>query len=94
MERRTRQGRARRRRIDNRYRRHLSINPKTNVTPAKALELAIEGETHEYTDRYPGFRNAAVAGGNTDAGKEYDDQIAELKEHAAQFRAVFDRLAA
>ena len=58
------------------------------------MELAIEGETHEYTDMYPGFRNAAVAEGNTDAVKEYDEQIVESKEHAVQFRAVFDRLAA
>ena len=62
--------------------------------PAKALALAIEGETHEYTDMYPGCRSAAIAEGNTDAGKEYDEQIVESKEHAAQFRAVFDKLAA
>ena len=36
--------------------------PAAKVTPAKALELAIEGETCEYTEMYPSFRHAAVAG--------------------------------
>ena len=67
--------------------------PKANVTPAKALELAIEGETYEYTEMYPGFRNAAVAEGNDGAVKEIDEQIAESKEHAALFKAVLDKAA-
>ena len=58
------------------------------------MALAIEGEIHEYTDMYPGFRSAAVAEGNTNTVKEYDKQIVESKEHAAQFRAALDKLAA
>ena len=57
------------------------------------MELAIEGETHEYTDMYAGFRNAAVPEGNTDALKEYDEQIVESKEYAAQFKAVLEKAA-
>ena len=67
--------------------------PKANMTPAKALQFAIEGETYEYTEMYPSFRNAAVAEGRTDAVAEIDEQIAESKEHAAMFKAVLDKAA-
>jgi len=67
--------------------------PKANVTPAKALELAIEGETYEYTEMYPSFRNAAVAEGHAAAVKEIDEQIAESKEHAEMFKAVLEKAA-
>ena len=67
--------------------------PKANMTPAKALQLAIEGETYEYTEMYPSFRNAAVAEGHAAAVKEIDAQIAESKEHAEQFKAVLEKAA-
>jgi len=67
--------------------------PKANVTPAKALQLAIEGETYEYTEMYPSFRNAAVAEGHSAAVKEIDGQIAESKEHAELFKAVLEKAA-
>ena len=65
--------------------------PKANMTPAKALQFAIEGETYEYTEMYPSFRNAAVAEGNDAAVKEIDEQIAESKEHAEMFKAVLEK---
>ncbi|WP_394789700.1 rubrerythrin family protein [Rhodoferax sp.] len=67
--------------------------PAANMTPAKALQFAIEGETYEYTEMYPGFRNAAIAEGRADAVKEIDEQIAESKEHAAMFKAVLEKAA-
>ena len=67
--------------------------PQAHMTPAKALQFAIEGETYEYTEMYPSFRNAAVAEGNTAAVKELDEQIAESKEHAAMFKAVLEKAA-
>lgn len=67
--------------------------PKSNMTVAKALEMAIEGETYEYTEMYPSFRNAAVAEGRADAVKEIDEQIAESKEHAEMFKAVLEKAA-
>ena len=67
--------------------------PKTSMTPAKALQFAIEGETYEYTEMYPSFRNAAVAEGRADAVAEIDEQIAESKEHAEMFQAVLDTAA-
>lgn len=54
----------------------------------KCLELAIEGETHEYTTMYPDFQRAAEIEGNTNAVLEAKAQIAESKEHAEQFKKV------
>ena len=67
--------------------------PQVNMSVAKALEMAIEGETYEYTEMYPSFRNAAVAEGRADAVAEIDEQIAESKEHAAMFKAVLEKAA-
>jgi rubrerythrin len=53
-----------------------------------ALELAIEGETHEYTSMYPKMQAEAIAEGNQEAEREAAHQIAESEEHAAQFREV------
>jgi len=70
---------------------HLDLlYPKAEMTPAKCLEVAIEGETYEYTEMYPSFRNTAVEEGNGDAVKEIDEQIAESKEHAQRFAAVLE----
>jgi rubrerythrin len=54
----------------------------------KCLELAIEGETHEFTVMYPQFKNQAYGEGLSHAQKEFQDQIDESKEHAEQFKKV------
>lgn len=54
----------------------------------KCLELAIEGETHEFTSMYPQFKNQAFGEGLAHASKEFDEQIEESKEHAEQFKKV------
>ena len=73
---------------------HLDLlYPKTKLTPARALEMAIEGETYEYTEMYPKFRHLAAEEGNAAAVKEFDEQIAESKEHAQAFRAVLEKAA-
>jgi rubrerythrin len=73
---------------------HLDLlYPRAKMTPARALEFAIEGETYEYTEMYPSFRHAAIAEGRTDAVKEIDEQIAESKEHAEHFKAVLEKAA-
>jgi rubrerythrin len=70
---------------------HLDLlYPKTKLTPAKALEIAIEGETYEYTEMYPKFRHLAVEEGNQAAVAEYDEQIAESREHAENFRRTLE----
>ena len=58
-----------------------------------ALEIAIEGETYEYTEMYPAFRQAAVDDGNAAAAAELDAQIGESRAHAEQFKAVLDKAA-
>jgi rubrerythrin len=73
---------------------HLDLlYPKAKLTPARALEIAIEGETYEYTEMYPKFRHLAVEEGNAAAVAEFDEQIAESKEHAEQFRATLAKAA-
>lgn len=73
---------------------HLDLlYPKVKMTPAKALEIAIEGETYEYTEMYPKFRHLALEEGNAAAVSEFDEQIAESKEHAEQFRATLEKAA-
>jgi len=67
--------------------------PKRTLNPARCLELAIEGETYEYTEMYPSFRHTAVEEQQSDAVKEFDQQIAESKEHADQFKAVLEKAA-
>ena len=73
---------------------HLDLlYPKAQLTPARSLEIAIEGETYEYTEMYPKFRHLAVEEGNTAAVKEFDEQIAESKEHADNFRRTLEKAA-
>ena len=73
---------------------HLDLlYPKSQMTPAKALEIAIEGETYEYTEMYPNFRHLAVEEGNQEAVAEFDEQIAESKEHADNFRRTLEMAA-
>ena len=57
-------------------------------TTKECLQLAIDGETYEFTTMYPQFEAIAVAEGKTEAQKEIQEQIAESKEHAAQFAAI------
>ena len=60
---------------------------------ADNLRSAIAGETYEYTEMYPKFRHLAVQEGNEAAVAEFDEQIAESKEHAEQFRATLEKAA-
>jgi rubrerythrin len=65
---------------------HLDLlYPKETLTVERMLELAIEGETHEYTEMYPQFRHTAEEEGNAAAVAEIDEQMAESKEHAERF---------
>lgn len=54
----------------------------------KCLELAIEGETYEYTSMYPEMKRDAEIEGNQEAIREAAHQIAESQTHAEEFRAV------
>jgi rubrerythrin len=57
-------------------------------TTKECLEMAIEGETYEFTTMYPSFEYQAKLDGNEAAAKEAEHQIQESKEHADQFAAV------
>ena len=73
---------------------HLDLlYPGSELTPAKALQMAIDGETYEYTEMYPGFRHAAEHEGNVAAAREMDEQIAESKEHATRFQQTLAKAA-
>jgi rubrerythrin len=68
---------------------HLDLlYPAATMTPAKALQIAIDGETYEYTEMYPTFRKTAELEGNAAAVAEMDEQIAESKVHAEAFGAA------
>jgi rubrerythrin len=54
----------------------------------RCLEMAIEGETYEYTTMYPQFERQAIVEKNIDSAKEFGEQTSESKEHAEQFSAV------
>jgi len=73
---------------------HLDLlYPPAEMNPARCLEMAIAGETYEYTEMYPAFRHAAEAEGHAAAVKEIDQQIVESKEHAARFAATLAKAA-
>jgi len=73
---------------------HLDLlYPAAELTPAKALDMAIAGETYEYTEMYPQFRHLAEQEGNTAAVREMDEQIEESKEHAQRFRNTLTKAA-
>ena len=73
---------------------HLDLlYPADQMSSAKALEMAIAGETYEYTEMYPQFRHLAEQEGNHAAVKEMDEQITESKEHAARFAATLAKAA-
>lgn len=53
---------------------------------ARCLELAIEGETYEYTTMYPNFAEQARQDRDASAEIEFQAQQAESQEHADRFR--------
>jgi rubrerythrin len=71
---------------------HLDLlYPPATMTPAKALQIAIDGETYEYTEMYPGFRHTAEREGHSAVVAEMDAQIAESREHAATFKLTLEK---
>lgn len=73
---------------------HLELlYPSDTLTVEKMLQLAIDGETYEYTEMYPSFRHTALEERNHAAVAEMDEQIAESRGHAEQFAALLDKAA-
>ncbi len=50
------------------------------------LTMAIEGETYEYSEMYPGFHRQAVLDQQASAAHEFSEQIKESAVHAEHFR--------
>ena len=57
----------------------------------QCLQMAIDGETYEYTEMYPKFEIHARLDKQEHWLKEIKDQIAESKQHAEQFQAVLEK---
>lgn len=73
---------------------HLDLlYPKDQMDAARCLDMAIAGETYEYTEMYPKFRHLAVQENNEAAVREFDEQIAESVEHAQRFQATLEKAA-
>ena len=68
------------------------IYPAELVDTKKALNLAIEGETYEYTEMYPGFHRDAIKEGNHAAKRELEDQMQESKEHAKHYQETLSKV--
>jgi rubrerythrin len=84
---------------------HLDLLfPKSQMSPARALQFAIDGETYEYTEMYPKFHDAAVAEGQVatepfkavleKAGKRFAALAKVELRHAAHYQTVLDTIKA
>lgn len=57
-------------------------------TTKQCLELAIKGETYEYTEMYPQFQQEAEDEGNVTVMLEAKMQAEESKQHAMEFQEL------
>ena len=69
------------------------LYPPATLDTEKVLQLAIEGETYEYTEMYPAFRDTAIREQHAAASSEFAAQIGESQEHAELFRAALAKAA-
>jgi len=73
---------------------HLDlIYPAADMSTQRSLQLAIEGETYEYTEMYPGFLKTAQQEGHAAASEEISQQISESKGHADLFKTTLEKAA-
>jgi len=57
---------------------------------AEALESAIEGETHEYTDMYPGMAKTARDEGFDEIADWFETLAKAERSHAGKFKKTLD----
>lgn len=57
----------------------------------ECLQLAIGGETYEYTEMYPAFEEEAEREGNEQAMLEARQQAKESQEHAEHFKNILKK---
>ncbi|HEY9713125.1 MAG TPA: rubrerythrin family protein [Chroococcales cyanobacterium] len=71
---------------------HLELMyPKQDLTVARLLEIAIEGELYETNQMYPEFEKTAIEEGETAAAAEFVEQANESREHATIFEKAAKR---
>ena len=58
---------------------------------AECLQMAIAGETYEFTQMYPDFEREAIFEGNNEAALEARLQADESKQHAEEFVAILKK---
>ena len=71
-------------------------DPVTNVpigTTEKNLKSAVEGETYEYTEMYPGFAKTARQEGLAELAEWFETLAKAEKSHAGRFNKGLDRIA-
>ena len=56
------------------------------------LAAAVAGETHEYTDMYPGFAKTARAEGFAEIADWFETLAKAEKSHAGRFQALLDEI--
>ena len=61
-------------------------------TTAKNLKSAVEGETYEYTEMYPGFAKAAREEGLPELAEWFETLAKAEKSHAGRFSKGLDTL--
>jgi len=61
-------------------------------TTAQNLAAAVKGETHEYTDMYPGFAATAREEGFGEIADWFETLAKAEKSHAGRFQALLDDL--
>jgi rubrerythrin len=57
----------------------------------ESLEMAIAGETYEYTQMYPEFKQIAQVEKNLKIAAEFKEQETESKDHAQRFAEVLQK---
>ena len=72
---------------------HLDlIYPKAEMTPERCLEIAIAGETYEYTEMYPGMAKTARSEGFDEIADWFETLAKAEPSHANRFQKALDGL--
>ena len=69
---------------------HLELIIKKPTTE-ECLQMAIDGETYEFTTMYPSFKETAEFEGDLVFANEANMQIAESKQHAEEFKTLLTK---
>jgi rubrerythrin len=60
---------------------------------AKNLKASVAGETHEYTDMYPGMAKTARSEGFAEIADWFETLAKAEKAHAGRFQSLLDKIA-